>query len=122
MSEQKHSSGEENPVEDRLSEHRIGGWRAVSAAGLHGRGSHKRNVFFTDTGIKSKEQRECKQNTSLVKCLVEVRRVCITFHVFVWRFLVLHFPKHPAQVISSYYYSVNWAYEWRQVRRNKIMS
>ena len=26
------------------------GWIAVSAAGLHGQGLHRRNVFFTDTG------------------------------------------------------------------------
>ena len=34
------------------SKHQIGGWRAVSAAGLHGQGSRKRNVFFTDTGTR----------------------------------------------------------------------
>ena len=38
-------------VGSELSEHQIRGWRAVSAAGFHGQGSHKRNVIFTDTGI-----------------------------------------------------------------------
>ena len=49
----KHSSGEENRWKDRLSERQIRGWRAVSAAGLHGQGSCKRNVvLFTDTGVR----------------------------------------------------------------------
>ena len=34
------------------SEHKIMGWIAVSAEGSQGKGSPKRNVFFTDTGIK----------------------------------------------------------------------
>ena len=32
--------------EDRLSEHQIRGWIAVSTAGLHGQGSHKRSCCF----------------------------------------------------------------------------
>ena len=34
----------------RLAKHQIRGWRAVSASGLQGEGSRKRNVFFTGTG------------------------------------------------------------------------
>ena len=42
----KHSSGEEGPWEDYLSKHEIiRGWRAAFAAGWHGRGSRRRNVF-----------------------------------------------------------------------------
>ena len=49
--EQKHSFGEDHPLEDRLSEHQIRGWRAVFAGGLHDQGSRKRTfVLFTDTG------------------------------------------------------------------------
>ena len=44
----KHSL--ENHIwEEKLSECHIGGWRAVSAAELHGKGSPKRNVLFKDT-------------------------------------------------------------------------
>ena len=41
-----HSSGEENPWEDKLSVHHIRGWSAVSAARLQGVDSHGRSVFF----------------------------------------------------------------------------
>ena len=42
------SSGEEDPLEDRLSEHQIRGWgwNAASAAGLLGQGSGKRCICF----------------------------------------------------------------------------
>ena len=50
----KHSSGEEDPKEDRLSEHQIRGCNAVSAAGLLGQGSGKRLVCFTDAGMDPK--------------------------------------------------------------------
>lgn len=50
VSVKKHSSGEENPLEERLSEHQIKGWRAVFAAGLHDQGSRERIICFTDTG------------------------------------------------------------------------
>ena len=43
--EQKHSSGKWCTLEAFLSEHQFRGWRAVSAAGLHGQGSSKRSVF-----------------------------------------------------------------------------
>ena len=43
--ENEHSSGEKHTWEDKLSECQIRGWRAVSAAGLHGKGSPQRNVF-----------------------------------------------------------------------------
>ena len=38
---------------DRLSKHRISGWRAVSDAGLQGDGSRKRTVVSTDAGIRT---------------------------------------------------------------------
>ena len=51
VSVKKHSSGEEDPWEDKLSEHQIRGWSAVFPTGLQGKGSPKRGVFlFTDTG------------------------------------------------------------------------
>ena len=34
-----------------LAEHQIRGWRAVSSVELQGKGSPKRYMFFTDTGI-----------------------------------------------------------------------
>ena len=37
--------------EDELSECQIRGWRAVSAAGVHGKGLPKRDLLFTDTGV-----------------------------------------------------------------------
>ena len=40
----KHSSGEEDPWEDKLSRQQIRGWRTVSAEGLQGEGSCK--MFF----------------------------------------------------------------------------
>ena len=49
--EKTHTSREEGPWKVKLSEHQIGGWRAVSAAGLKGKGCEKRNVSFTDTSI-----------------------------------------------------------------------
>ena len=50
--EKRHASGEEeNTREDKLSEHKIRGRRAMFAAGLYGRGSRKRSDFFTDTGM-----------------------------------------------------------------------
>ena len=49
--EQKHSSGKADPWEDKPSERQIRGRRAVSASGLQGRGSPKRSVVFTDTGM-----------------------------------------------------------------------
>ena len=46
----KHSSGKD-PLEDRLSEHQIRGWRAVVPIKSYGQGSGKRSyVLFTDTG------------------------------------------------------------------------
>ena len=36
--------------ESVVSQKQIRGWIAVSAAGLQGKGLHKRRVFFTDTG------------------------------------------------------------------------
>ena len=50
----EHSFGEEDPWADKPSECQIGGWRAVSAAGLQGKGSPKKNTFFKDTGMSSK--------------------------------------------------------------------
>ena len=41
----ENSSGEEDVWKHFLSEHQIRGWRAVSAAGLQGNGSHERSVF-----------------------------------------------------------------------------
>ena len=38
--------------ENKISECQIRGWKAVSAAGLHGQGLHKRNVHFSDTGMR----------------------------------------------------------------------
>ena len=38
----QHSFGEESPGEDRLPEHHIRGWRAVSAERLQGEGFHER--------------------------------------------------------------------------------
>ena len=45
VSVKKHSSGENNMWEDKLSECQIRGWIAVSAAAFQGQGSHKRNDF-----------------------------------------------------------------------------
>ena len=45
LSVKKHSSGEEDMWEHKLSECQIRGWRAVSAAGLRGQGLRKRTVF-----------------------------------------------------------------------------
>ena len=45
-----HYSKEECPLEDRLSEHHIRGWNAVSAAGLLGQGSGK-GVFVLLTPV-----------------------------------------------------------------------
>ena len=53
VSVNKHSSGEEDPRENQLAKHQIRGWRAVSAAGLQGKGCHKRSVYFTGTGVIS---------------------------------------------------------------------
>ena len=50
--EQKPSSGEEDPLESRLSELQHWGPASSFAAGLQGRGSHKKEVSFTDTGMK----------------------------------------------------------------------
>ena len=44
--ETNHSFEEKTPWEDRLLEHQIRGWRAVSAAVLQGEGLHKRSVLF----------------------------------------------------------------------------
>ena len=41
--------GEEDPWINQLGKHQIRGWRAVSAAGLHGQGSPERSVLFTGT-------------------------------------------------------------------------
>ena len=41
----KHSSGEEYTLTYLLSDHQIRGWRAVSAAGLHGKGLRKGSDF-----------------------------------------------------------------------------
>ena len=59
--EQKHFSGEEDVWEDKLSEHLIRGWRAISAAGLQGKGSYKRNVFFTEARMPPREAVTCER-------------------------------------------------------------
>ena len=46
VSVKKHSSGEEDTLENQIS-----GWRAVSATGLRGKGLRKRLFLFTDTGM-----------------------------------------------------------------------
>ena len=46
-------SEKKDPLEERPSECRIRGWRAVSAPGLQGEGSLKRSVTLTDAGIIS---------------------------------------------------------------------
>ena len=53
VSVKKHSSGEEGCREDKLAEHQIRGWEAVSPSGLYGQGSHERIMFFIDTGVGS---------------------------------------------------------------------
>ena len=52
VSVKRNSSGEESLWQEQLFGHQIRGRIGVSAAGLQGRGLNKRNVFFTDTGIK----------------------------------------------------------------------
>ena len=49
--EQKHSSGEKLMWKQKLSECKMRGWRAASAADLQGKGWPKRRVRFTDTSI-----------------------------------------------------------------------
>ena len=44
----KHSSGEEDPLDDQLEKHKTGGWRGVAAAIWQGRGSRRRSVFHRD--------------------------------------------------------------------------
>ena len=51
--EQKHSSWEEHMWTYKLSEHQIRGWIAVSASGSCDQGSRKRNVFFSQTPVRS---------------------------------------------------------------------
>ena len=41
--------------EDKLSEKQIRGWRAVSAAGLQGKGLRKRSVFLSQTPVMIKK-------------------------------------------------------------------
>ena len=43
--ERKHPSGKEDAREDKLSDHQIGGWRAVSGAGLQGKVLCERSAF-----------------------------------------------------------------------------
>ena len=50
--EQKQSSREEHPFEDRLLEHQIRVWIAVSVAVSKSRGLCKRNDSFTDNGVE----------------------------------------------------------------------
>ena len=45
------ASAEKQDWEDKLSEHRIGGWRAVSAARMQGNDSRKRSVAFSQTAV-----------------------------------------------------------------------
>ena len=60
----KHPSGYEDRLNNQLWKHQIWGWRAVSAAGLEGRGSSKRSVCsqkvqlarFQFEGLKSQIQ------------------------------------------------------------------
>ena len=49
---EQHLSGEEGPWEDKLSGHRVGGCRAVSAAGLHVEGSCKVELTVAAAGTK----------------------------------------------------------------------
>ena len=51
VSVKKHSSREEDPGEEKPPEYQIGGWRAVSASGLQGKGSPKMSAYFTDPSI-----------------------------------------------------------------------
>ena len=56
----KHSSGGEEPWEDKLSEHRIRGWRAVPATGLQGQCLCKDKVFsFLQTAVSHSFSPRC---------------------------------------------------------------
>ena len=50
MSVKKHSSGEEGTWDNELDKYKFRGWRAVSAAVLQGKASHKIFFFFAGTG------------------------------------------------------------------------
>ena len=49
VSVKKHSSGEEEPLDNQLEQHQGRGWRGVSATVFHGQGLCKRCVSITDT-------------------------------------------------------------------------
>ena len=49
VSVKNHSSEEKHYYKDRLPQHQLRDWIAVSAEGLQGKGSPKRSVVFTDT-------------------------------------------------------------------------
>ena len=45
--------------EEKLSQHRIGGWRAVSAAELPGKDSPERRALLKDTGYRAPRASKC---------------------------------------------------------------
>ena len=70
----KHSSEEENPLEDKPSECQIRGWRAAYTPGLRGRGSPNRNIFFTETG--------CVCTCAACMCVCVYVCVCMCVHAY----------------------------------------
>ena len=52
---EKDNSAEEDTWEYQFQKHKIGGWRVVSAAALHGQGSRRRSVFSQTPGGRGRE-------------------------------------------------------------------
>ena len=78
---EKHS-GEDNPWEEQPLEHQISGRIGVSAAALQGKGPHKRNVYFTETGIRramQDMQHTSYECTHLYASLSIYIYICIVF-------------------------------------------
>ena len=66
---------EKNTLEYQPSEHQIGGWRAVSAAGLQGKGLRKRSVF-SQTPVSAHFPIESHLSVVFTKGLSLVQWIC----------------------------------------------
>ena len=77
------SLGLEDRCESWLRKDRVGGWRAVSAAGLQGQGSRRRNVFSQTPAVAKARQSRDGQRTYVFSDILYVYDIYIYIYIVV---------------------------------------
>ena len=91
----KHSTGEKHMWEDKLTECRIRGWRAVSAADLHGKGPPKRSVCIAQTQVVTRilKMRLWLYNYVIIIMtilIIMINKVCMSIYIYIYIYIHIH--------------------------------